>query len=77
MNPDGKTHHYLRKSDTKKLKPESDQASRLPIYRNDTGQSNMLDNTVGAQYTKSRPMKKLSKTNDPTSSKKKFFNKNK
>ena len=43
---------HPKKECCQKIKAESDRTSRLPIYRNNTGQDNVLDNTVGVQISK-------------------------
>lgn len=65
---------HPKKECCQKIKAESDRTSRLPIYRNNTGQDNMLDNTVGVQISKIQTLsKKCSKTNHATSSKNKLL----
>lgn len=65
---------HPKKECCQKIKAESDRTSRLPIYRNNTGQDNVLDNTVGVQISKIQTLgKKCSKTNDATSSKNKLL----
>lgn len=61
---------HLRNRFAKKMKLESDQASRWPIYRNNKGQGNML-NTMEVNKQK-LDCKELCKTNDPISSENKL-----